>query len=56
MRIDYLTNWDSNIEQLATAQFEQCGPLTGRDNLEQYKALLRRDITGILQRVGMVPN
>ncbi len=49
MRIDYLSNWESYIEQLATVQFEQWGPLTGRDNLQQYKALLRRDITGILQ-------
>jgi predicted N-acetyltransferase YhbS len=41
MRIDYLSNWDACIEQLAAVQFEQWGPLTGRDNLEQYKALLR---------------
>ena len=41
MKIEYLKNFASFIEQLATAQFELWGPLTGRDSLEQYIALLR---------------
>lgn len=41
MKIQYLKNRELFIEQLATVQFEHWGPLTGRDSLEQYKALLR---------------
>ncbi len=41
IQIKHLKNCESLIEQLATAQFELWGPLTGRDTLEQYMALLR---------------
>jgi len=41
MKIEHLKNCESFIELLAIVQFEHWGPLTGRDSLEQYKALLR---------------
>ena len=41
MNIEYLQHCESFIEPLATAQFGLWGPLTGRDTLEQYMALLR---------------
>ncbi len=46
MKIDHLKHFESFVEPLATAQFELWGPLTGRDTLEQYMALLRRAENG----------
>jgi hypothetical protein len=41
MKIRCLKNCESFIVPLATAQYALWGPLTGRDSLEKYKALLR---------------